>query len=101
MIDISDARLLLVSSYTLIHLTADTRNLGNEHAHAWCAIDLKKQCIAYHWSQKCTQCEGESKPWFDEQALERIAIDIILCCGAIHRKHGKDQERHDDDSIRD
>lgn len=40
---------------------------------AWCTIDLKKQCIAYRWSKKCRQCKGESKPWFDKQALQRMA----------------------------
>ena len=40
---------------------------------AWCTIDLKKQCIAHRWSKKCRQCKGESKPWFDEQALQKMA----------------------------
>ena len=52
---------------------------GNGHtkswksAHAWCTIDLRRQCIAYRWVQECNKCEGESKPWFNEQALERMA----------------------------
>ena len=40
---------------------------------AWCTIDLKKQCIAYRWSKKCRECKGESKPWFDEQVLQKMA----------------------------
>jgi hypothetical protein len=40
---------------------------------AWCTFDLKKQCIAHRWSKKCRRCKGESKPWFDEQALQKMA----------------------------
>lgn len=40
---------------------------------SWCTIDLKKQCIAHLWSKICRQCKGESKPWFDEQALQKMA----------------------------
>ena len=42
-------------------------------AHAWCVLDLKKQRIAHRWCQKCKQCEGKSGPWFDEEALQRMA----------------------------
>ena len=42
-------------------------------AHAWCVLDLKKQRIAHRWYQECKKCEGESKPWFDEAALKRMA----------------------------
>lgn len=46
-------------------------------AHSWCTLDLKKQCIAYRWIQKCNKCEGESKPWFDEEALEKMAEFVV------------------------
>lgn len=41
-------------------------------AYAWCTIDLKQQCIAHRWSQRCGICGGESYPWYDEMALERM-----------------------------
>ena len=42
-------------------------------AHAWCVLDLKKQCIAHRWCQECKKCEGKSEPWFDIESLERMA----------------------------
>ena len=50
---------------------------------AWCIIDLKKQCFTHRWSQKCKLCKGESKPWFDEQALKKMAEYAIKSCHSL------------------
>ena len=42
-------------------------------ARAWCTLDLKQQCIAHRFSQDCNYCEGKSYPWFNEDALKRMA----------------------------
>ena len=51
---------------------------GWPSAHAWCTIDLKMLCIAHRFPQKCNQCEGESKPRFDEKGLKRMAEYAVL-----------------------
>ena len=42
-------------------------------AHAWCVLDLKKQCIAHHLSQDCQTCNGRSTPDFDSESVKRMA----------------------------
>ena len=49
-------------------------------AHAWCILDLKKQCIAHRWSQECKKCEGSSDPEFDRSAVRRMAIFAVDLC---------------------
>lgn len=50
-------------------------------AHAWCVLDLKKQCIAHKLSQDCKSCNGRSRPDLDAESMERMAeyaVDLYL-----------------------
>ena len=70
-------------------------------AHAWCTIDLKGQRIAHRWIQKCNKCEGESEPWFDEQALENMAkraVKLYLINIGRIKKRKKGDDDDDDDN---
>ena len=53
---------------------------------AWCTIDLKKQCIAHRWSQKCKLCKGDSKPWFDKEDKEALQKMVEHATNS-HRSH--------------
>lgn len=69
-------------------------------AHAWCTIDLKQQQITHRWSQKCNKCNGESYPFFDERALQRMAEYAVkmylINIGKIEREEKEDDD--DDDN---
>jgi hypothetical protein len=42
-------------------------------AHSWCVMDLKAQTIVHKYTQFCQKCEGESQPYFDENAIRSMA----------------------------
>lgn len=68
-------------------------------AHAWCTIDLKRQRIAHRWSQQCRICEGESYPWYDKEALQRMARFAVkmylIKTGKIEVKKSEDTDDSD------
>ena len=54
-------------------------------AHAWCVLDLKKQCIAYRFAQKCKSCRRNVVPTFDMFAVQRMAeFAVHICLTRMH-----------------
>ena len=83
-----------------VHITPSGRQCKHtwKSAHAWCVLDLKKQRIVHRWCQECRLCGGEYEPWFDEEALERMAeyaVNFYLV--RVGRREWK--QRDDDYSI--
>ena len=46
-------------------------------AHAWCVIDLRTQCICFHDTQECNQCESEARPEFSAAVLRKMAKSAV------------------------
>ena len=78
------------------HPKCETSRRTWASAHSWCVIDLKLQCIEHCWVQECKECEGESKPVYDEESLERMAkyaVKMFAIHKGIKLKEQPDQAR--------
>ena len=42
-------------------------------AHAWCIVDLRKQCVSRLYGQVCNKCECNATPIFDRDVMRRMA----------------------------
>ena len=49
-------------------------------AHAWCTLDLKKQCIAHCFRQECKSCGEMCAPNFDKESFRRMAKFAVDRC---------------------
>ena len=64
-------RYVLVRGYG--HFFEPSCNRRWRSPFSWCVIDLRQQRIRYRYSQQCRQCEADCKPYFKDDAKEKMA----------------------------